>query len=124
MQKKCIKKRLNPIGPIISDYYSKFPELLETPYLCKMGQSAAKLEGKFGVVTVTDSFRKGYRLYYNIICNRCGKKSHMRADHIKNKPKSCKHCVNDLQIEQIYIKNVQRLSRNGVESSDSKRETS
>jgi hypothetical protein len=80
------------------------------------GQSAAKLLNKkkldekylnntFGNIRVFEySHKKGYRSYYKGECLRCGKTTSLRTDHLLREPKSCTHCVNDLQKEIADLK--------------------
>lgn len=85
------------------------------PYICSMEnkrQQAAKtinekyIDKTFGVLKVIEfSHRKnGNRVYFKCLCLRCGGNTTIRSDGLLRNPKSCKHCINDLQREIAYNK--------------------
>lgn len=61
------------------------------------------LGNTYGVLTVVSFDRtENSRSYFNCKCSRCGGISSVRSDRFSSKtytPKSCSHCVNDLQKE-------------------------
>lgn len=72
------------------------------------------LNNTFGVLTVIELLeKKGERLKANCKCNRCGNLTTVRTDHLSTNPKSCKHCVDNLQkeIADNKYKKVRPLKR-------------
>lgn len=73
------------------------------------GQSEAKaltnnqlkyINKPFGVLHVLNFHElRNHRSFFYCICTRCGNNTIVRNDHLLKEPKSCGHCVNDLQKE-------------------------
>lgn len=63
------------------------------------------LNKTFGNIRIFEySHKKGYRSYYKGECLRCGKTNSIRTDDLLRKPKSCIHCVKNLQKEIADLK--------------------